>query len=374
MEQFKGTSTGTMLWTGASVLLVLLATRIAGWLSSSKEATVLAVALVVVVAGAGFVFFRARRGARSVPVLQALLLAVPIFVASGLALFGVFRRRKSKADIPVPQMAADTASEEPADSAAEASPERMAAVRAGAARALVLLKDVLPGLVWRALRSAFLTGTLGLFVGLVVAALVWLVDRGETFSAWLHLLQLVLMPAVFAIAGAYVGAFRGFLAALVDALQERELAQHVVSAAKPIALGAVSRLEGRASANRRELARALYAEGRSMFAATTGRAAQVGTSLRERGSTVRFGVFRRLQQRIAASIYARVLTVALLPPGDPTRAELLTYYETLGVQRLDEALGESVFGLFATQRLIVMVLALLAASAPYAIALVVTSP
>ncbi len=186
------------------------------------------------------------------------------------------------------------------------------------------------------------------------------------------MVQLVLVPFVFLFAGAYVGAFRGFFAALVDTLRERAFAQYLYVAAKPMALGAVSRLEGKASASKRDLARALYAEGQSMFAASNARASQVGDSLRKSGSRVRFGIFRRLQQRVSASIFSRVLTVALLPAGDPTRAELVNYYETLGVERLDEALAESVYGLFAAQRLVVMILALLTASAPYAIALLTT--
>lgn len=207
--------------------------------------------------------------------------------------------------------------------------------------ALRAIMDVMPQAVWRGFKRGFGGFFLLGFAGLAITGAVALANGLGLVSlpTWLVLVQLGWVPLVLALAGAYVGGVDGFLSALSEEVEQRGLAIWLFALVKPVCTRVVRRL---ASSPSNDMAAELrQAIDSHLSESEVERARTVGERL----------------ERFLAMRSRRILCLAALRGP---RHEL----ESLGVERVQHMLVETIEDLFSMQACLAAVAALLASVAP----------
>jgi hypothetical protein len=238
----------------------------------------------------------------------------------------------------------------PPDSAVTAQRE----LRALAASTLTALLDLIPRAVWRAVKGGFggffLAGLLGLSIAAGSAGAVALHVISQ--PRWLTLVNLAWVPLVFGVAGAYVGALNGFLSAISDEIERRNLAARLFVVVKPACLAALESARGGSGNDLAgDLRIAVDTEARAGLT-------EPPTSLGERA------------ERFLAARSSRLLCLSVVHRvgAAKDRGSAMRELESLGVERLQVILVETVEDLFAVQMHVAAALALVAAAAPTLVA------
>lgn len=391
MEAFKNTSPLSVLKLVAVVLIVQAAAAVGNTVSPEVGSMAFFGAVAVCVVVAVVLGIRDRVSGSATPILQVALLAASVIAASAFGIVGVLRRRKSQDKATAldqeqvePGQPQETSEPQQVEVASDAKGEREPAeetnateevstrrkrdvAKAAALKAATVITKMLPGILWQSFLGALKYAALSAGAGLLLAVGVWAIDRQNIYPQWLHLLQVFLIPALLLAAGFYIGAFRGFLEGLSFSLRMQGTVEHFYSLCKPIAMGVVASLNTKVSPNKKELLRSVHRQSRELFVAGTERATDAGAALSERGSTIRLGVFERVQQKLSNSIAQRLCVIVLMPSSDQDRANIVAEYEGLSLSAVQTKLDDVIHGLFSTQQLLVGVGAVVLITVPYAL-------
>jgi len=219
------------------------------------------------------------------------------------------------------------------------------------------LVGVVPSLVgaglWGAVKGAVIFGA----AGVVVAGGYLLLPRwldGAPVPLWLSILSGVLPPVALALAGGYALMLQAVTSKLSQQTQERGLVGYLYAIIKPVALQAARRLRGSGTLSRAELTRVID----SSLAERLREAASA--SDREPASrTERLERFLMEHSRRVLGLIA--LREALSAPDVPTAVKNL---ETLGIDRLELALAETLEDLFFFQMILSLGAGMLVAAVP----------
>ena len=214
----------------------------------------------------------------------------------------------------------------------------------------------------RALAKTFLGAAGGFFVcgllGVVTAGIGSLFMRHGSAPAWLAYLNLVWVPAVFAIAGGYVGGANGFLSTLADETRRRGLGVRLFALMKPAFAFASSKIRARAGS--RAVRRAeLVTEVRGALSKHISDA--------DAGETG--GGFERFLARRSRKILCLTFARTLITSRDP--ADALDRMETLGAKHTEDMLLEIIEDFFQGQMMLAVLAGLAAALAPTLVGLLV---
>lgn len=229
----------------------------------------------------------------------------------------------------------------------------MAVARSG----LKVLVKVVPSLVgaglWGAIKGAVIFGTTGLAVGVGYLLLPQYLGTPAT-PIWLKILSGVLPPVALSVAGGYILMLQGVTARLAREVQERGLVGYLYAIIKPTVVQVAHRLRGSSTLSRTELTHAIE---RSLNERVS--EAALASDREPASRTERLERFLMMQSRRVLCLVA--VRTALSAPDAPTAVKEL---ETLGIDRLENALAETLEDLFNFHMLIGLVVGLLVAALP----------
>jgi len=216
--------------------------------------------------------------------------------------------------------------------------------------------EVVPRVVWAGLLGSFLGFFLTGFLGLGLAALGTAFERlrGVTFPTWVTVLDFVLTPLAFALAGGYAGGVRGAMRKLAEELVQRRLVAYLYAIIKPACAAALARVRDRGTGD-------LSSELRT---ALDERLRIAETSDPDRPRTLGERVERFLALRSERMLCLTAIRVALTAR---TRDEAAQRVEALGIERLESLLVDTLEDLFLLQVVLAHAAALLVAAAPHLI-------
>jgi hypothetical protein len=216
------------------------------------------------------------------------------------------------------------------------------------------MRQVVPRVVGAGLVGAllgfFLTGLLGLALAGAGAGIRHL--AGVSFPTWLVVLDLILTPLAFALAGGYAGGVRGAMRKLAQDLVERRLVTYVYAIVKPSCAAAAARLRSGAGGDvGAELSAALRERLRAADAEDPGEERSLGARI-ERS-------LARRSSRMLAMVALRTAVTA------KDRGEAVARLEALGIEQLESMMVDTIEDLFSLQVVLAFAAALLVAAAPY---------
>lgn len=207
------------------------------------------------------------------------------------------------------------------------------------AQGVYALISVVPGLVG----SGFVGAIRGFFsLGLAAAIMTALLQLscswvGLELPSWLWVVHWIVWPLSFGIAGGYVGGARALLARLSREVAERNLVVYLYAIVRPtLSHVACSMERGAGRLTPTTLRQELQTSARSTL-----------ERLVER--TPAAGWIERVQTWVGLRMQL-MLTLAALPVMTSTeRQEVVAELEAVSVERVEEALADSIRGLFDTQ-------------------------
>jgi len=219
-----------------------------------------------------------------------------------------------------------------------------------------LLIGVVPSLVGAGLKGALkgvlIFGLFGLALALVFPWMPRLFGSPPT-PLWLDLLNGVLMPLALAVSGGYVLMLQGASARLAEEVQKRGLVSYLYAILKPVTLRAARRLRGAGTLSRAELTHAIEQSlAERMREVSEDEGAPPSRSEKLEGFLMEHS--RRVLGMVA-------LRTAFSAPDVPTAVRDL---ESLGVERLESMLAETLEELFFFQMVLALGAGLLVAAVP----------
>lgn len=222
---------------------------------------------------------------------------------------------------------------------------------------LKTLVGVVPSLVgaglWGAVKGAVIFGTVGVAVAVGYLLLPrWL--QGVEIPLWLSILSGVLPPVALGLAGGYALMLQSVTAKLAQQTQERGLVGYLYAIIKPVAMQAARRLRGTGTVSRADLTRVIDASLAERLREAASASDQEPASRAERLERFLMEHSRRVLGLVA-------LRTALTAPDVPTAVKNL---ETLGIDRLAEALAETLEDLFFFQMIVSLGAGVLVAAIP----------
>lgn len=242
-----------------------------------------------------------------------------------------------------------------AETAAPASTGRQQLMQV-ARTGLGLLVRVVPPLVGAgllgALKGGLLFGLLGLVASVGFVALPS-ITGAPPLPLWLKLLSLALMPAALAFSGGYALALKAVANRLAQEAQERGLVGYLYAVIKPTALQVARRLRGSGSLSRAELTR----EIERSLAERLREASASDPSTPSRAERLERALINNSNRILC---FAMLMTAASAPDAPAAVREL----ENLGIQRLEDALGETLEDVFSFQMMLALGGGLLVAALP----------
>lgn len=229
------------------------------------------------------------------------------------------------------------------------SPEKLQAFAKQGGRALL---QTLPKVALGAIKGAFGGALLLTAIGGALAfasSLIWPAD----VPRWVVVATAVLCPLVLGLAGLYTGAVRGLLKALAAQLVEKKLLAYVYAQVKPAAVSAAKRVTAGASAQ--AVAAQVKVELEKQLDAAD--AGEPPGSFADR--VARFLTLRS-RKLLALSLISHVARAK-------SGAEAVQEVETLGLQKLEKIVVETLEDLFSMKLTLVSAAALVVCAAPQAI-------
>lgn len=329
------------------------------WLKGSAYGWVVVLVGVALLALAIFGAWRARREQgderqRSSGLVGGLVGLVLTLVAGGLLLL---RRRKRAGAAGVeatPPTEGDPTSPavgqlEPV----EPSSTALSPVEAGR-RGVRGLIAALPGIAWGTLRGLaggwLLLGLVGLGLGLATAASARFVLALPTWLVWTNLL---VGPFVLALAGAYVGAIRGFLIALARALVDRGVVPSLYALVRP----AIARVASGITRHTDPLTRR---------EAVTRIHAHVEEALRPADAEPPKGALERFERRLAERTHTWLAVASIASAANASdRAVAMADLEQRGVEGVESGLTDTIRAAYRTQALLALAIASVLLAVPW---------
>jgi hypothetical protein len=222
---------------------------------------------------------------------------------------------------------------------------------------LKTLVGVVPSLVgaglWGAVKGAVIFGTVGVLVAVGYLLLPrWM--EGTEVPLWLSILSGVLPPVALSLAGGYALMLQSVTSKLAHQTQERGLVGYLYAIIKPVAVQAARRMKGSGNLSRAELTRVID----SSLAERLQEAASASDA-EPASRTERLERFLMEHSRRVLGLVA--LRAALSSPDVPTAVKNL---ETLGIDRLEMALAETLEDLFFFQMVLSLGAGVLVAAVP----------
>jgi hypothetical protein len=324
------------------------------WWSGSEHAWVAVVIGAAFVALAAYGQWRTRReegeqgrrtgGRKTVGGLVGLVLTL---LAGALMLLRHRRRAKAGgtgASAPIEAPPPPTEPTE-ASSAAEAGRRGM--------RGLVA---ALPGIAWATLGGLFggalRLGAVGLALGLVtVASARWWLE----LPGWLVWANLLVAPFVLAVAGAYIGTIRGFLAALASALVEGGVVPALYGLVRPVLVRVGSGIARRTDPlTRGEAVSRVHAH--------------VQAVMRSNEAEPPRGVLDRFERNLAERTQTWLALASIATAADaPDRAAALADLEQRGIEGVEASLADAIVAAYRLQAFIALCIAAVLLCIPWAV-------
>jgi type II secretory pathway component PulM len=219
------------------------------------------------------------------------------------------------------------------------------------------LVGVVPSLVgaglWGAVKGAVIFGS----VGALVAVGYWVLPRwmgSAPTPLWLDILSGVLPPVALSLAGCYALMLQAVTSKLAQQTQERGLMGYLYAIIKPVAVQAARRLRGSGTLSRAELTRVIDASLAERL-----REAASASDAEPDSRSEKLERFLMEHSRRVLGLVA--LRTALSAPDVPGAVKNL---ETLGIDRLEQALAETLEDLFFFQMVLSLGAGVLVAAIP----------
>ncbi|HYI02199.1 hypothetical protein [Hyalangium sp.] len=254
-----------------------------------------------------------------------------------------------------PQEAPSPAEQEPLEQAPSLKKrEQLVKVARAGLRTLV---SVVPSLVgaglWGAVKGAVIFGMVGVLVSVGYLLLPRWMGTPPT-PLWLDILSGVLPPVALSLAGGYALMLQAVTSRLAHETQERGLVGYLYAIIKPVAVQAAHRLRGSGTLSRAELTRVI-----DDSLAERLREAASASDQEPPSRTAKLERFLMEHSRRVLGLVA--LRAALSAPDVPTAVKNL---ETLGIDRLEFALAETLEDLFFFQMILSLGAGVLVAAVP----------
>jgi len=245
----------------------------------------------------------------------------------------------------------------PAPAAAFTPHARLADITRAGLRAMC---EVIPRVVWAGFKGSFAGFFLAGFLGLGVAALGVAFEhlRGVTFPTWVTVLDFVITPLAFALAGGYGGGVRGSMQKLAEELVQRRLVAYLYAIIKPSCVAALARVRAQGEG---DLAVELRAQLDERLRLARIAEPDAPRSLGER------------LERSLAHLSERMLCLAVLRVAmtAKNRDEATQRIEALSIEHIEHLLVDTLEDLFLQQVVLAYAAALLIAAAPHLVFLLV---
>lgn len=225
--------------------------------------------------------------------------------------------------------------------------------RAGLKTLVGVVPSVVGAGLWGAVKGAVIFGMVGTAVAVGYLLLPHWMERAE-IPLWLSILSGVLPPVALGLAGGYTLMLQGATSKLAQQAQERGLVGYLYAILKPVAAQAARRLRGSGTLSRADLTRVIDASLAERLREAASASDREPASRTERLERFLMEHSRRVLGMVA-------LRAVVTAPDVPTAVKNL---ETLGIDRLEQALADTLEDLFFFQMLVSLGAGVLAAAIP----------
>jgi hypothetical protein len=225
--------------------------------------------------------------------------------------------------------------------------------RAGLKTLVGVVPSVVGAGLWGAVKGAVIFGMVGVAVAVGYLLMpLWM--KGVEIPLWLRILSGVLPPVALGLAGGYALMLQAATSKLAQQTQERGLVGYLYAILKPVTVQAARRLRGTGTMSRADLSRAIDASLAERLQEAAAASDQEPPSRTERLERFLMEHSRRVLGMVA-------LRSVVTAPDVPTAVKNL---ETLGIDRLEQSLADTLEDLFFFQMIVSLGAGVLAAALP----------